>query len=117
MSAEPRPADPSNTRDPGTHDEQIDRVDTPRAAGVTFEVPAGLARHAELIAEFTSWTPMAMDRLADGRHRLRVVLPTGRAWGYQYVLDDRRIVNDPHADEFVPGPNGGHVSVVRAPVG
>lgn len=83
------------------------------AVAVTFEVPDGLAGHAQLVAEFTAWTPMAMDRMPDGSHRLRVLLPTGHTWGYQFVLDDRRIVNDPNAREFASGSNGGYVSVIR----
>lgn len=124
MSPDPRSVHPSADRPtasrplttrPAADPTDPDEPPTTRAVAVTFEVPAGLADHAELIAEFTSWTPVAMDRLTDGRHRVRVLLPTGRSWGYQYVLDDRRVVNDPRADEFVPGPNGGHVSVIRVP--
>jgi hypothetical protein len=76
-------------------------------------VPTGLARHAQLIAEFISWTPLAMDRGMDGSHRVTVSLPIGTSWRYQFVLDDDRIVNDPNAACFTPGPSGGYVSALH----
>jgi hypothetical protein len=80
---------------------------------VTFEVPPGLARHAQLVAEFVAWTPPAMDRGADGAHRVTVSLPIGTSWRYQFILDGETVVNDPNASWFTPGPNSGFVSALR----
>jgi len=84
-----------------------------KTRAVTFVVPPGIARHAQLVGEFTSWTPLAMDRGADGGHRVTVSLQVGRSWMYQFVLDDERRVNDMDAAFFVPGPNCGHVSALH----
>ena len=88
-------------------------VDADRLVAVTFRVPPGFARHAQLVAEFTSWTPLAMDRLRDGSHVVRVLLPASRAWGFQYVLDDATSIDDPAATEQRMEPGLGRVSVVR----
>lgn len=88
-------------------------VDATGLVAVTFRVPAGLAKHAQLIAEFTSWTPLAMDRLGDGSHVVQVLLPPGGAWGFQFVLDDATLIDDPVAPEHQLQPGLGRVSVVR----
>ncbi|MEP6298829.1 MAG: hypothetical protein ABJ382_16005, partial [Ilumatobacter sp.] len=81
-------------------------------AFVTFVVPPGLARHAELVADFIGWTPLAMDLGADGAHRARVGLPLRRHFAYQFVLDGYKVINDPAANDFDAQPNGGHASVL-----
>ena len=79
---------------------------------VVFAVAAGLAEHAELIAEFTSWTPLAMDRRADGQHSTTVLLRPGDSWRYRFVLDDD-VINDPRAVRFDLDDAGELVSVVE----
>jgi len=95
---------------------------TPRRSGerlgefvqVTFEVPAGVARrHAELVAEFALWSPLAMDRSRDGSHRVTVLLARGRRWRYQFVVDDGRRINDPRAGCYEHTPSWGDVSVIN----
>jgi hypothetical protein len=62
---------------------------------VSFTVPAGLgASHAELVAEFASWVPLAMDRSSDGGFSIVVHLEAGRTWQYGFLLDGIRTVSD-----------------------
>jgi 1,4-alpha-glucan branching enzyme len=85
-----------------------------RLVPVTFELPAWTAgRHAELVAEFALWTPLAMDRSEDGSHRLTVMLARGRRWGYQFVVDGDTTINDPYAGCYARTPSGFAVSVVH----
>ena len=59
-----------------------------RLRPVRFDVPAERgAAQAELVAEFTSWTPLAMDRADDGSHHLVVLVDPARGWRYGFVLD------------------------------
>lgn len=78
---------------------------TVRAAGfraVSFTVPAELgASHAELVAEFASWVPLAMDRSSDGRFSIVVHLETGHTWQYGFLLNGIRTVSDPHTPQMV----------------
>jgi hypothetical protein len=65
---------------------------------VSFTVPAGLGashRHAELVAEFASWFPLAMDRSSNGGFSIVVHLEAGHRWQYGFLLDGMRIVSDP----------------------
>jgi hypothetical protein len=55
---------------------------------VRFAVPAERrAQHAELVAEFLSWTALAMDRADDGSHHVEVLVDAGRSWRYGFVID------------------------------
>ncbi|MAT04888.1 MAG: hypothetical protein CL424_07585 [Acidimicrobiaceae bacterium] len=84
-----------------------------RPVRVEFVVPPGLAQHAQLIAEFAAWSPIAMDRRSDGSHHASVWLHPGHRWRYQFLLDDRVIVNDPAATTFDEISTGGHISIIR----
>ena len=73
---------------------------------VRFDVPADRGAHqAELVAEFTSWTPLAMDRAGDGSHHLVVLVDAQRSWRYGFVLDGEPD-DDGGARLLRPGPPG-----------
>lgn len=81
---------------------------------VTFRLPTWVgARHAELIAEFASWAPIAMDRNADGSFFVEVGIDPGEWWRYYFVIDDGLIVADPDAEEYRAGDDGAIVSALR----
>lgn len=84
-----------------------------RTVPVAFSVPADFGGgHAELLGEFLSWSPVPMDRRADGGFEVVLHLETGRRWRYRFMIDGDRLVNDPLAHDFVPCHDGGHVSVI-----
>lgn len=67
---------------------------------VRFEVPATIGgRHVDLIAEFLSWTPFALDRRPDGSFSATVRLRRGHTWGYHFLLDGQT----PIIDTTAPG--------------
>lgn len=69
-----------------------------RGESVTFVLPPGFAeRHAELLAEFACWAPIAMDRRPDGSFAATVRLARGGRWHYQFAVDGRAVINDPRA--------------------
>ncbi len=99
---------------PATRDDGSERPR--RSTGlvpVVFQVAAGLAEHAELVAEFTSWTPLAMDRRPDGHHTTTVLLRPGASWHYRFLLDGEEIVNDPFASRYEAIGDGTVASVVE----
>jgi hypothetical protein len=80
---------------------------------VTFRLPKWIgARHAELVAEFASWAPMAMDRRADGSFFVEVGIDPGQWWRYYFVIDDGVIVADPEAERYLAGDDGAIVSAL-----
>ncbi len=77
------------------------------AIAVVLHVPAALgASSAQVVGDFTAWTPVAMDRDAAGGFVISVCLPRGRSWRYQFVIDCDRRINDVRADDYVAGPTG-----------
>jgi len=81
---------------------------------VTFEAPAWAAcAHAELLAEFVAWAPLAMDRRDDGRFTLAVRLDAGREWKYRFLFDGELLANDPAAPDYVELEDGSWISVIR----
>jgi hypothetical protein len=80
---------------------------------ITFSVPPGLGgQHAELLGEFVSWAPLAMDRHADGRFSIVLHLEPGRSWRYRFLIDGDRLMNDPAAEWYEPFADGGAISVM-----
>lgn len=66
-----------------------------RMVAVAFSVPAAAGvDHAELVAEFVSWTPLPMDRRPDGSHAITVWLEAGQTWRYRFLIDDERWIDD-----------------------
>jgi hypothetical protein len=85
----------------------------PSSVMVTFRLPEWIgARHAELIAEFASWAPIAMDRKADGSFFVEVGIDPGEWWRYYFVIDDGVSVADPDAEEYRLGDDGAIVSAL-----
>jgi hypothetical protein len=80
---------------------------------VIFRVPpeAG-ATSAELLGEFTDWSPVVMDTSDDGGYEAAVDLRHGSAYRFRYLLDGERWVNDWAADDYVPNDYGSDDSVV-----
>jgi len=80
---------------------------------VTFILPQRDAAGVQLVGDFTEWRrPRTMRRAADGTWRVAVDLPTGREYGFRYLVDGQRWVNDPKADKYVANPFGSDNSVV-----
>lgn len=88
--------------------------DAPDTTLVTFEAPAWTGCvHAELLAEFVAWAPLAMDRREDGRFTLPVRLDAGREFRYRFLFDGELLVNDPAAADYAELDDGSWISVVR----
>jgi hypothetical protein len=86
----------------------VDMVD------VEFTVPAAMgACYADLVPEFTSWVPLPMDRLADGRFTITVRLATGQSWRYRFLIDGDRWANDWDALDYAVDDEGCGMSLVR----
>ena len=80
---------------------------------VTFRVPADAGAHAaELVGEFTEWTPVAMTPGGGGDHVVAVDLDAGASYRFRYRLDGDRWINDWAADGYVPNNYGSEDSVV-----
>ena len=88
----------------------------PSSAGkvsVTFRVPADVsAAAAELVGEFTEWSPIAMTLVDGGEHVVVLDLDAGVSYRFRYRLDGDRWVNDWAADRYVPNDYGSDDSVV-----
>jgi hypothetical protein len=81
---------------------------------VRFTVPAAIgACYADLVAEFTSWVPLPMDRLGDGRCTITLRLPRGQEWRYRFLIDGESWVNDWAAVDFVVDDDGCAMSLMR----
>jgi hypothetical protein len=80
---------------------------------VTFSVPAEAgAVYAELVGEFTSWSPVPMQPTGDGGHGVTVELDGGAAYRFRYLLDGDRWENDWAADKYTANDYGGDDSIV-----
>lgn len=92
-------------------------ADPSMAAGmvnIEFTVPAAIgASYADLVAEFTSWVPLPMDRLTDGRFSITVRLAAGHTWKYRFLVDGDRWVNDWNALDYVVDDDGCGMSLIR----
>ncbi|SDH19189.1 hypothetical protein SAMN04488136_11071 [Vibrio xiamenensis] len=82
---------------------------------VTFEVPdEQVDSKVSLVADFADWQPIAMQRVAKSKiFRFKTRLPKDSQFEFRYLVDDRRWVNDPHADLYRPngfGEDNGLVS-------
>jgi hypothetical protein len=94
--------------------EFMSRVGSSEMVTREFSLPAWVGgSFAELVAEFVSWVPLPMDLRADGTFVVTVVLEAGRCWGYRFLIDGERWVNDVDAGEYANGSDGGCMSVLR----
>jgi 1,4-alpha-glucan branching enzyme len=80
---------------------------------VTFVLVRPDAATMHVVGDFTDWqTSKAMRRSAEGTWRVGVELPSGREYGFRYLVDGLYCVNDPSADKYVANPYGSENSVV-----
>jgi hypothetical protein len=85
----------------------------PGAVTVIFRVPPeAAASSAEVLGEFTDWTPLAMQPSDDGAHEATIDLRGGSVYRFRYRLDGERWMNDWSADDYVPNEYGSDDSVV-----
>jgi hypothetical protein len=54
-----------------------------------------------------------MRRGKDGSFKLTISLKPGHAYGFRYLLDGNRWMNDGLADAYQPNPFGGEDSIVQ----
>jgi 1,4-alpha-glucan branching enzyme len=80
---------------------------------VTFVLERPDAATMHVVGDFTEWqASRAMRRSAEGTWRVGVELPSGREYGFRYLVDGLHYVNDPLADKYVANPYGSENSVV-----
>ena len=80
---------------------------------VTFALQRPDADAVHVVGDFTDWqASKAMRRSAEGTWRVGVELPSGREYGFRYLVDGVHWVNDPSADKYAPNPYGSDNSVV-----
>lgn len=91
-----------------------DRTTPPELVDMRFTLPAAIgASYADLVAEFTSWVPLPMDRLGDGKFTITLRLPAGQEWRYRFLVDGDSWVNDWAAVDYVVDDAGCAMSVLR----
>jgi hypothetical protein len=80
---------------------------------VSFVLPPDVgAESAELLGDFTDWTPIAMDTDEHGGHTISLDLRSGAAYRFRYLLDGERWENDWAADDYAANDYGSHDSIV-----
>ncbi|HVM43331.1 MAG TPA: isoamylase early set domain-containing protein [Gemmatimonadales bacterium] len=80
---------------------------------VTFALQQPDARTISIAGDFTDWqASKEMRRSGEGLWRVSVELPSGREYGFRYLVNGERWINDPAADKYVPNPFGSENSVV-----
>jgi 1,4-alpha-glucan branching enzyme len=80
---------------------------------VIFRVPPEVAAsRAELLGDFTEWSPVAMQPTDDGGHEAAIDLDGGAAYRFRYLLDGERWANDWAADGYIANDYGSDDSVV-----
>lgn len=80
---------------------------------VTFVLQNPDAETVCVAGDFTDWqASKAMRRSGEGLWRVAVELPSGREFGFRYLVNGVQWVNDPAADKYVPNPFGSENSVV-----
>ena len=83
---------------------------------VTFRISHYIwADSVALVGEFNDWGthshPLHRTR-ADGEWHISVVLESGRAYRFRYLVNGEEWMDDDHADAYEPNPFGGFDSVV-----
>jgi 1,4-alpha-glucan branching enzyme len=89
---------------------------TGRSCRVTFQLlPEIDTETAYLVGEFNDWdtTSHPMRRSKDGSFKLTLSLKPGHKYGFRYLLDGNRWMNDGLADAYQPNPFGGEDSIVQ----
>jgi len=80
---------------------------------VTFVLERPDADTVHVVGDFNEWqAPKAMRRSGVGTWRMGVELPSGREYGFRYLVDGLYCVNDRSADKYVANPYGSENSVV-----
>ncbi|WP_260260392.1 isoamylase early set domain-containing protein [Vibrio intestinalis] len=85
---------------------------------VTFELPQEQAEQSvELVADFLDWQPTQMKKVAKTKsYKFKTRLPKDQQFEFRYLVDNRKWVNDPSADQFTPngyGEDNGLVSTYQ----
>jgi hypothetical protein len=86
------------------------------SVSVLFVLEAPEARSVSLAGDFNRWSPGqdALQRRAPGKAwELRLKLPKGRAYAYNFIIDGRLWIPDPIAPEKVDDGFGGTSSLLR----
>jgi hypothetical protein len=86
----------------------------PDTARATFRLRCGVSRHEVcVVGEFNDWSPTANPMTFDGYcYVAEVVIPTGRAYRFRYLIDDERWMMDWAADRYAPNEFGGGDSIL-----
>ena len=84
---------------------------------VTFRLPADLAmdaKKASVVGDFNKWNPKKgmMKKLKSGEFTAVIEIEKDNEYQFRYFLDEKRWINDPSADKYVPNDFGEENSVV-----
>jgi 1,4-alpha-glucan branching enzyme len=86
---------------------------TAKYVAVHFTLPKSVgAKTADILGEFTHWTPVPMHKTDDGGFQIHLALDPGKHYRFRYRLDNERWENDAHCDGYVPNEFGTEDSVV-----
>jgi hypothetical protein len=90
------------------------RADAPGCVRATFRLQYGIAVHEiYVVGEFNDWSRTANRMEYDGRgYAADIVMSTGRAYRFRYLIDGHRWQNDWAADSYAPNEFGGDDSVL-----
>jgi 1,4-alpha-glucan branching enzyme len=79
-----------------------------------FRLQFGVGRHEIcVVGEFNDWSRTANPMTFDGYgYVAEIVIPTGRAYRFQYLIDNERWQNDWAADSYAANESGGDDSVL-----
>ena len=86
----------------------------PHTVRATFRVRCGVSRHEVcVVGEFNDWSPTANPMTFDGYcYVAEIIVPTGQAYRFRYLIDNDRSMIDWGADRYAPNGLGGGDSVL-----
>ena len=89
----------------------------PSTTQVTFQFPAHVwAESVHLVGDMNDWDrhslPMRRSRRDDAPWEVTLELPSGRRYGFRYLINDEMWSNDSQADDYATNPYGTDNSVV-----
>ena len=85
---------------------------------VTFRLPREIVSHANsvaLVGDFNGWSEGAcwMNKLKSGEYTCLLELAKGRSYQFRYLIDGKKWINDPEADDYVKNAFGSQNSVAE----
>ena len=86
---------------------------TKKAVKVTFEVEQPEAELVEVLGEWNDWTPVAMKKFKNGKHKTTVDLHGAQAYQFLYRVNSGETWLQDEEAERVPNGHGGYNSLVR----